>query len=58
MSNDISDQIKMNVQTGLFGFFGIQLDETTDIENNSQMTVFIRWADNAGIKEDILYMEK
>ena len=57
MANAISDQIKINVQTGLFGFFSIQLDETTDIENNSQMAVFIRWADNSGIKEDILCME-
>ena len=46
------------MQTELFRFFSIQFDETTDIENNNQMAIFIRWADNSGIKEDILYMEK
>ena len=34
------------------------MDETTDIENNSQLSVFIRWADGEEIKEDILCMEK
>ena len=57
MANNISDKIKMSIQTGLLGFFSIQLDETTEIESNSQMGVFIRWDDDIGIKKDILCME-
>lgn len=53
MANDIRDQIKINIQIGLFGLFRIRLDKTTGIKNNSQLSVFIRCGDYVETKEDI-----
>ena len=54
----MSEQIKFNVYNALFGFFSVKLDETADIENNSQMSVFIWWVDGAKMREDIFMNKK
>lgn len=52
--DDIKDQLKTRLKQSLFQFFCLQIDETTDIKNNFVMAVFIRWAENGEICEEIL----
>ena len=42
---DIKEQLVGRFKKGKFGFFSLQIDESTDIKNNSVMSIFVRWAE-------------
>ena len=53
MSNDILQQIVYQVKKSFL--YSIQLDESTVIAGLPQLSVFIRYVNNAAISEDILF---
>ena len=52
---DIRTQLILEVKSSIHGLFSIQLDESTDVSNFSQLMVFVRWATTDGLQEEILY---
>ena len=53
MSADIEDQIVLAVKSSIFGF-SIQLDESVDVTNCSQLLVYVRYIDGKVSKTDLL----
>ena len=53
MSDDVLEQILTHVEES--SFYSIQLDESTDIAGLSQLSVFIRYINNAAESEDLLF---
>ena len=45
MSDDISDQVTTAVRASKYGF-AMQLDESTDVTNCSQLVVYVRFTEN------------
>lgn len=56
MSLDILDQVVNDIRTSPLKI-SLQLDETTDVTNCSQLIVFVRYIHNGGIMEDFLFCE-
>ena len=48
MSTDINEQVITEVWSSKYGF-AIQLDETTDVSNCTQLLVFVRYANKDSI---------
>ena len=55
MAQDIRTQLILEGKSSIHGLFSIQLDESTDESNFSQLMVFVRWATTDGLQEEILY---
>ena len=55
MAQDIRAQLILELNSSTHGLFSIQLDESTDVSNFSQLMVFVRWATIDGLQEEILY---
>ncbi|XP_068226334.1 zinc finger BED domain-containing protein 5-like [Palaemon carinicauda] len=55
MSEAILCQIIQELKETPTGLFSIQLDETTDVTNFSQLLVYVRYYKNEKIKEDFLF---
>ncbi|XP_068207496.1 protein FAM200C-like [Palaemon carinicauda] len=55
--NDMAESIKNQVVQKVRGsqFFSIQLDESTDVANLSQLLVFVRYTTEKGIAEELLF---
>ena len=57
LADDIISQILHKVKNSFNGLFSIQLDESTDIDSKAQLSGFVRWCEEDGIKEDIFFFE-
>lgn len=57
MSEDIADQVYAEITSSEFGF-GIQIDESTDVTNCSQLLVYARYAHNNALKTELLMNEE
>ena len=57
MSVDISDQVISEVKDSKYGFF-IQLDESTDVTNNAQLLVYVRYTQDNAVKTELLMSKK
>ena len=55
MAEDIRSQLIVKLKSSAHGLFSIQLDESTDVSNISQLMVFVRWATSDGLQEEILF---
>ena len=55
MSEDIKEQVITEINKSAFGLFAIQLDESVDVSSVSQLMVFIRYAVDTSVKEEILF---
>ena len=53
MSDDISDQVTTAVRASKYGFV-MQLDESTDVTNCSQLVVYVRFTENDIVKIELL----
>ena len=53
MSVDKSDQVISEVKDSKYGF-SIQLDELTDVKNNSQLLVYVRYTQDNAVKTELL----
>ena len=53
MSSDVLNQIVKQVKAS--PFYAIQLDESTDVASQPQLSVFIRYVNNEEISEDMLF---
>ena len=53
MSSSIKDAVIMKAKRS--PFFAIQLDESTDVQNLSQLLVFIRFIGESKIEEEFLF---
>ena len=49
MSVDIADQVILGVKDSKYGF-SIQLDESTDVTNNAQLLVYVRYTQDNSVK--------
>lgn len=54
MSNNILAQVVADLISSPTKF-SLQLDETTDVSNLSQLSVFVRYVKDGMIKEDVLF---
>ncbi len=54
MSQNILSQVILEIKNSCFGFFAIQLDESTDIANLAQLCVYVRYAYNLRMKKEFL----
>ena len=52
MSVDISDQVITAVTASKYGFV-MQLDESTDVTNCSQLFVYVRFTENGVVKTEL-----
>ena len=55
MSEDIKEQVITEINKSAFGLFTIQLDESVDVSSVSQLMVFVRYAVDTFVKEEILF---
>ena len=53
MSVDISDQVISEVKDSKYGF-SIHLDESTDVTNNAQLLVYVRYTQDNAVKTELL----
>ena len=53
LSVDISDQVISEVKDSKYGF-SIQLDESTDVTNNAQLLVYVRYTQDNAVKTALL----
>ena len=52
-SVDIADQVISGVKDSKYGF-PIQLDESTDVTNNAQLLVYVRYTQENAVKTELL----
>ena len=55
MSEDIKEQVIIEINKSVFGLFSIQLDESVDVSSVSQLMVFVRYAVGASVKKELLF---
>ena len=55
LADDIKPQVISDITNAQFGFFSIQLDESTDVSACSRLMVFCRYFANTNIKEELLF---
>ncbi|XP_077965569.1 zinc finger BED domain-containing protein 5-like, partial [Styela clava] len=53
MSVDIAEQVISGVKDSEYGF-SIQLDESTDVTNNAQLLVYVRYTQEKAVKTELL----
>ena len=56
LSSGILDQVIADIKASPLGI-SLQLDETTNVENCSQLIALVRYVHDGGIKEDFLFCE-
>ena len=55
LSENIKTQLVVKInKSAIEGFFAIQIDKSTDCENDSRLSVFILWCDISGFHEEFL----
>ena len=55
MSDDVKQQVIVELKKAPFGKFAIQLDESTDVTACAQLLVFVRYVSGEDFKEDFLF---
>ncbi|KAM5251205.1 zinc finger BED domain-containing protein 5-like [Hipposideros larvatus] len=55
ISADILDQVIQEIKSAPLPIFSIQLDESTDVANCSQLLVYVRYINDGNFKEDFLF---
>ena len=55
MSADIMEQVIQEMKSAPLGIFSIQLDESTDAENCSQLLVYVRYIYEGDFKDGFLF---
>ncbi|KAM4807621.1 zinc finger BED domain-containing protein 5-like [Rhinophrynus dorsalis] len=55
MSADIIDQVIQEIKSAPLGIFSIQLDESTDVANCSQLLVYVRYINGGDFKDEFLF---
>ncbi|KAL1768625.1 zinc finger protein BED domain-containing protein 5-like [Sigmodon hispidus] len=55
MSADILDQVIQEIKSAPLPVFSIQLDESTDVANCSQLLVYVRYINDGGFKDEFLF---
>ena len=53
MSGDVLNQIENEAKAS--PFYAIQLDESTDVANHPQLSVFIRYINNGKVSENLFF---
>ena len=56
MAADIRDQVVQEIKSAAFGFFSIQLDESTDVASCSQSMVLVKYVHLNDFKEELLFL--
>ena len=57
MSDDIMEQVIQEMKSAPLGIFSIQLDESTDAENCSQLLVYVRYIYEGDFKDEFLFLQ-
>ena len=55
MSADIIEQVIQEIKSAPLGIFSIQLDESTDVANCSQLLVYVRYINEGEFKDEFLF---
>ena len=55
MSADIMEQVIQEMKSAPLGIFSIQLDESTDVANCSQLLVYVRYIYEGDVKDEFLF---
>ena len=55
MSADIMEQVIQEMKSAPLGIFSIQLDESTDVANSSQLLVYVRYIYEGDFKDEFLF---
>lgn len=55
MSSDILIQVVEEIKSAPLGIFSVQLDESTDVVNCSQLLVYVRYIKDDAFKEEYLF---
>ncbi|KAK1346651.1 hypothetical protein QTO34_000511 [Cnephaeus nilssonii] len=55
MSADILDQVIQEIKSAPLPIFSIQLDESTDVANCSQLLVYVRYSNDGDFKDEFLF---
>ncbi|XP_039178217.1 SCAN domain-containing protein 3-like [Crotalus tigris] len=55
MSADILDQVIQEIKSAPLPIFSIQLDESTDVANCSQLLVYVRYINDGDFKDEFLF---
>ena len=55
LSENILSQVGSKIQKLMFGFFAIQLDETTDVANLAELCVYVRYIFERHLEEEFLF---
>ena len=55
MSADMMEQVIQEMKSATLGIFSIQLDESTDVANCSQLLVYVRYIYEADFKDEFLF---
>ncbi|XP_051017344.1 protein ZBED8-like [Acomys russatus] len=55
MSADILDQVVQEIKSAPLPIFSIQLDESTDVANCSQLMVYVRYINDGDFKDEFLF---
>ncbi|XP_034277935.1 zinc finger BED domain-containing protein 5-like isoform X1 [Pantherophis guttatus] len=55
MSADILDQVIQEIKSAPLPIFSIQLDESTDVANCSQLLVYVRYINDGNFKDEFLF---
>ena len=55
LSENILSHVVSKIQKSMFGFFAIQLDETTDVANLAELCVFVRYIHEGHLEDEFLF---
>ena len=55
LSENILSQVVSKIQKSMFGFFAIQLDETTDVANLAKLCVYVRYIHERHSEDEFLF---
>ena len=55
MSADIMEQVIQQIKSASLGIFSIQLDESTDMANCSQLLVYVRYIYEGDFKDKFIF---
>lgn len=55
LSENILSQVVAKIQKSMFGYFAIQLDETTDVANLAELCVYVRYIHKSHLEDEFLF---
>ena len=55
LSENILSQVVSKIQKSMFGFFAIQLDETTDVANLAELCVYVLYISERYLEDEFLF---